>query len=366
MKRCSSILVLISSALAIGCSNSKTIATSSSGSGSTMSTGTSMECKLTEAANDDFCGGANNPIDCSLVGSSKYDVCGVPLGTPGTDLARSTSVKEFAGSGPPDLACFSPAGYPKKPGTSQMVKMTGVAKIFSAGCSSDGLKIAIYTVNRTGGADEGSLGSLVGAEFTTSADCMANGKPTTIKGCTNDTRYECNYTYDAVPTETELVIKTYGDNWAELYDYNIYIPNSEVMAGSWSHDVRALAADDYVTIPQVAFGKPISKGNGAMAGEVHDCGNVRLEHAVADVNVDKGVTTYFTDNEDHPLPDLTRNDTSILGLYASFDIAPGPVDVAAMGFINGKPVTVGYFKARVFPDAVTAVTFRGLRPFQVP
>ena len=38
---------------------------------------------------------------------------------------------------------------------------------------------------------------------------------------------------------------------------------------------------------------------------------------------------------------------------------------SALGLVGGKLTTVGYFKVRVFPDAVTAITFRGVRPYQV-
>jgi hypothetical protein len=180
-------------------------------------------------------------------------------------------------------------------------------------------------------------------------------------------RYECAYSYPGVPTETELVIETSGDLWAPLYEYNVYIRNEEVVTGDkWAHDVRALASDDYGVIAQAAIGKPIKPGHGAVAGEVHDCGNVRLQHATVDIDADKVGSLYFNDNEEHPLPDQANSSTSTLGLYASFDIAEGPVAVASLGLVDGEVVTTGFFKARVFPNAVTSVTFRGLRAFQLP
>jgi hypothetical protein len=53
-----------------------------------------------------------------------------------------------------------------------------------------------------------------------------------------------------------------------------------------------------------------------------------------------------------------------LGLYAAYDIKPGPVRVAATGVVKGQLVTLGYFDARVFADGVTGVTLRRMRPFQ--
>jgi hypothetical protein len=298
-----------------------------------------------------------------VTGADHTQVCGVPVLDPSTALGRSSGVMEFAGSGPPQLGCFMPGGYPTA-GTSQMVTMSGLAKIFSHGCQSNDLSIEVYTVKRTGGPDDGDLGTLVGAAVMTASDCMATGTATANTDC--GMRYECPYSYPNVPTETELVIRTQGSLWAPLIEYNNYIPNGQVMNGVYNHDVRALASDDYQTIPQAAIGSTITPGNGALAGEVHDCGNVRLHGATVDVNVSKQLLTYFTSDEEAPLPDPSATSTSILGLYAALDVPPGPAGVAALGLVNGKVTTVGYFQARVFANSVTAVTFQGVRPFQVP
>ena len=36
---------------------------------------------------------------------------------------------------------------------------------------------------------------------------------------------------DKLPSETELMIVTEGTGWAPLYEYNVYVPNSEVVDG---------------------------------------------------------------------------------------------------------------------------------------
>jgi hypothetical protein len=138
-----------------------------------------------------------------------------------------------------------------------------------------------------------------------------------------------------------------------------------VVDGRWTKDVRARAQDDYTLIPQTAMGKTMEPGRGAIGGEVHDCGDVRLINAI--VGSDKAaVLTYFTDDELKPLPDVSAKATSTLGLYSLLDVSEGPVHVAAAGVQDGKLVGVGFFKARVFANSVTSVTFRGLRPFQLP
>ncbi len=351
--------------LAAGACGNSTGTGSSGGGGNGGGTGS---CGLGEAANAEFCQADPASPNCALVtGVYTTSVCGVPLKAPPGELQRSQNVKEYAGSGPPQLDCFLPSGYPDPPDPNkQAVTIKGIAKIFSHGCESKDLSIEIHEVIRTGGADDGDLGPVVGTPITTVADCKAAGagQASTEEDC--GTRYECFYEYANVPTETELVIKTDGALWAPLYEYNVYIPNSEVVAGAWDHDVRALAQDDYTVIPQAAFGGTVTQTHGVIAGEVHDCGNVRLINATVDTDTDKVITTYFTDNEEHPLPDPSRAGTSTLGLYAAMDIAAGPVTVAAAGQVNGGLVSVGFYRARIFPDSVTSVTFRGLKPFQVP
>jgi hypothetical protein len=333
--------------------------------------GSAPSCaELCAVTNKEHCNHvAGKPNCAALAPADVIDVCGVPVAAPVSggkvlELARSANVKEFGGDGPPDLACYSAGGYPAPPGTPATVTLKGVAKIFSHGCESKKLDIEVYTVKRTGGADDGEPDKLVGNKVTTATECMTGGKAEEHEDC--GTRYLCTFEYPGVPSETELVILTKGSLWAELYEYGVYVPNAEVKDGSFDKDVRALDASDYNLIAQTAMGKTITPGNGAVGGEVHDCDNIRLENAVVDVDVSRFALTYFTSNEDTPLPDVKAKVTSTLGLYAAMDIKPGPVVVAAAGVVDGKLVGAGFFRTRIFPDAVTSVTFRGLKPFQLP
>jgi len=361
---------------AIGCSKSDPIATATDCS-DLGEVADSASCdELCAVTNGDFCEGVGISPDCSdlRVGAS-VDVCGVPVLPPidGGDLielARSANVSEFAGSGAPQLGCYAEGGFPSAPGTPEMVTFTGIAKIFSHGCESNSLDINVYTVVRDGSSNDGMPDELVGTTQT-GADCTADdaGVPEENEDCVdakfNGSRWECTYSIANLPTETELLIVTDGDGWAPLYEYNIYAPNGEVVDGTFEKDIRALAQDDYTIIPTTAMGKNMEPGNGAIGGEVHDCDNVRLTNAVVDLDQSR-VLTYFTDDETTPLPDIDANATSTLGLYAALDVAPGPVNIAAAGVLDGQVVGVGFFKARVFADSVTSVTFRGLRPFQLP
>ncbi len=329
--------------------------------------------KTCTTLNDAFC--ASDAVEAACpagnVPTPPVDVCGVllplPPDTAGVvdELERSSGVEEYAGTGAPDLGCYDPSGYPAPPdpSASQAVTLKGVAKIFSHGCESNDLSIAVHEVVRDGSANDGMPGDLVGTTVVTATDCKIDGVPEELEDC--GTRYECVYEYPDVPTETELMVVTGGAIWAPIYEYGLYIGNDDVVNGAFEKDVRALAQDDYQVIAQVAMGKNITPGNGAIAGEVHDCGDVRLVNAIVDVDKPKFVTTYFTNDEENPLPDLSAKASSTLGLYSALDIAPGPVAVAAAGVLDGKLVSVGFFRGRIFPDAVSSFTFRGLRPFQV-
>jgi hypothetical protein len=250
--------------------------------------------------------------------------------------------------------------------------MEGRAKIFSNGCDSRDLKIEVHKVVRSPGTpDDGKVGDLIGTPVSTSTSSPAVDDVFSGKCPAN--RVLRKFSYPGVPTETELVIVTTAASqpalWATLYDYNVFIANTDanLKGDVWTHDVRALASDDFTTIPSAAMGTPIPAGNGAVAGEVHDCGDVRLGHAYADVDRARQVLVYMSEEEQGPLPDLTRNSigTGKLGLYAALNLTPGPVTMAAVGTVGGKLVSLGYFKAQVYPNAVSVVTLRGLRPFQL-
>lgn len=362
-----SYLVMLGGALAsfgaaIGCGDSGDAGTGASG-GSGGGAGGS-ECGLAPATNAEFCTPGASAVDCSLANGKDVSLCGVALDEPPGDLARATGVKEFGGSGAPNVACFTPAGYPDPPGTSATVTVEGIARIFSQGCNSHDVSITFYKVLRDGSANDGQLGEAVGTTVITDADCATTGEQTETDDCSP--RYECKYSYPNVPSEVELAVKTTGPVWQDLIQYNVFISNSEVVDGKWDHNVRALAQDDYGTIPQVAIGGPVQNGHGVVAGEVHDCDDIRLSNAVVGINKPSVGFTYFTSDEDSPLPQLEADGTSILGLYAALDVVEGPVTVSAAGTLGGQVVALGQHRVWVYPDTVTSVTFKGLRPYQVP
>ena len=303
-------------------------------------------------------------------------------------LKRTTDTKEFAGGGDPNLSCFEPATYPKKPplaGNQMKVTLKGVVKPFAnGGCEANdllGTKVEIFRVKRTGDpGTDGALGDPVGTGVV-----VTDQMPVVVEDVTNckgDPRLNRAYTYPDVPMYTELLVRSSGPGQRPLYTYNVYIteddPSYDAGGGAYKYDVRALAEGDYLTIPTVALGQPIAPGNGAIFGEVRDCDNVRLQFAKVDISASRTGLEYFNDDEDDPLPDTTRRDigTGRTSLYAALDVhvadAKGTfARVAGAGLLpagNGGSnlMTLGYVDVRVFPDSVTSATLRGLRPFQVP
>lgn len=297
--------------------------------------------------------------------SSKSTTPAAWASEPPAPLARSSKVKEYAGTGNPQISCFDAGSYPDKPGTPQTVTVKGTAVIFSHGCSSSNLTIEFHKVKR-GGADDGDIGDLVGTAIVTNADCSVSGVASVEETCNPSRSSACTSTPASRPRRSSSSRRA-AHSGPSLLDYNIFIRNDQVVAGEWTHDVRALAADDYGVISQAAIGAPITAGHGAIAGEVHDCGDVRLQNALVDVTSSRKALTSFGDDKAHPLPDLSGKGTSTLGLYAAIDLAAGPVAIAAAGKDkNGKMVGLGFLGVHVYPDAVTAVTFRGMNPILVP
>lgn len=357
-------------------------------------------------ANDAFCEGSAlavgtcaNPPACGGTGRP-VDSCCVSVGAPGKDannpyLKRTTTTKEYSdpAGGPPNLSCFEPSGYPAKPpgGTPKLVKLTGIIKPFAnGGCDeagltgsnsdqSDAVRMEVYTVKRTGDpATDGALDQLVGTPLIVNASMPIEYE--TVDNCSGDDRPNRVYEYPDVPMDTELVVKTYSNDnsWRPLYAYNVYIAEGDPAfdGSAYEYDVRALAADDFNTIPTVAIGKTIAAGNAALGGEVHDCDNIRLQYARVDITAPRAELTYFNESEDNPIPDLSRRDigTGSSALYSALDIKvegdSSFVRVAGTGLMedsgSSKLVSLGYFDARVYKNSVTSVTLRGLRPFQVP
>ena len=284
---------------------------------------------------------------------------------------------ETEADGAPELACNMAGSY-RTPGEPMMVTMYGVVDVFGNGGDADEIEVEVCLE----GADSMPVDCLPVVTATIEAPCSE-----TEVQYENDTeageRELGFYVVPNVPTETPLIVHTSGDGrfWRDIYTYNVFIPNEEVVDGgpacdsegsvtgnAWEYRSRILADSDWTSIPLTAgLIEGIRPENGVVAGEVHDCADIRMEYALVATNPQAEVFTYFNDNPDNPLPQIGRDvGTSLLGLFAALDVAEGPVDISAVGQVGGQTVSLGWYRARVFPGAITSVTLYGLRSHQVP
>jgi hypothetical protein len=362
--------------------------------------GEAGSCTNPPALTDDNYGGCGSTATCSSSGGCQgtriINACCAWVQPPTVPLARGLNLHYFSATDPNvNLDCLA---NPLPKGTSKTVTLNGVVKLFSSGNDSTDVKIEVYQEG-AGGA----LGPLVGAAAVTppSMSPTAMGDETGVtwlskcppgSGCTFR-----HFSYPGVPTETPLIIKT-SDNsmgstpyWAELYDYNIYFSNSLACATdpvtgtstppkgtpcvsadgtTAQYDVSAVAATDVNLVATTAGGFTVAPDKGVLAGEIHDCGDVRLSGATIDTDATHdGPMFYFGTDETNPLPDQTRAQaglgTSTLSLFGALNFAVGtPIRISAVGMWNGQDTLIGTYVIQVFPGAVTALSLRGRRPTQ--
>ena len=348
--------------------------------------------RATNLPGDDYC---NSPR--GTCPGAEVSTCGVCIAPPTrrNPLVRTncddTQRREFCRTGnvgPANLACFDAANWPTA-GTSERVTLWGYVRVFGNGNDSQHIRVTVYRPN-----PDGTPGEMIGSAVSELTH-PANGTEDVLSPTRDRVLFTRNlggYHIENVPTETELLVVTEADAadstarmlWShKIYDFNVMLRNSEVNAETAPmalpgtrrarFNARVISNGDWQSIPATsALTEGIGAGRGALAGEVHDCDDVRLANATVESNprrVWDGPTVYFSDNDTNPLPDLSRGGigTSLLGTYALLDVNPGQVTVVATGYDNNmRLVHLGSYRARVFPDSVTIVTFRGLRPWQVP
>lgn len=331
-------------------------------------------------AKAEFCG--SGASKCTLSANASPSSCKAPrvidaccafVQAPTQELVRGTGLNRNSSNDPTlDLGCLDSPG---ELGTPKTVTLHGFLRVFSSGGDSAGVKIEIFEEGANG-----SLGKAVGTPVTTTqAGPAKTPKPDWLKKCPDDGCTFREFTYAGVPTETPLVIKTSdagnGEQWADFYDYNIFFANSVVTTGipnvsgeAVEYDPAAVAATDINTVASAAGGFTPRQDRGLIAGEVHDCGDVRVSGATVDTDLaHEGDMFYFGENESDPLPDKSRGalGTSKLGLFGTLNLPTGqPIRISAVGKVNGQTVLLGTHVVQTFPGSVTALSFRGRRPWQ--
>jgi hypothetical protein len=361
-------LLLVASA----CSSKNTTAGGADGGAS--SGGPSATCEgAPQLAKDDFCASctvAANASPSSCKAPRTVNACCAFVVPPSQELSRGTGLERYSSNDPTiALGCLDDPG---SLGTPKTVTLKGYVRLFSSGNDSAGVKVEIFKEGK-----DGALGEAVGTAVVTTNDDTKNPpltpKPDWLKKCPDGGCTFRAYEYKGVPTETPLIVKTSdaqgGQQWAALYDYNVFFANAVVKPGDVvDYDPQAVAATDINTVASAAGGFTVRADKGLLAGEVHDCGDVRLAGATVDTDVaHEGDMFYFGDNEADPLPDKSRGGlgTSRLGLFGTLNLATGtPIRISAVGKYKGETVLLGTYTVQAFPGAVTALSFRGRRPWQ--
>lgn len=320
-----------------------------------------------------FAAGAT-PTTCTSARSVNA-CCDYVQSPPSTGITLSSNLHYFSappGDTTPDLGCLTSPGTV---GTPAMVTLTGYVKLFANGDDSQGVKIDIFKEGT-----DGALGASVATYTTTTMD------PSVVETWSSQCPTAgCNlreFSIPDVPSNTKLIIQTSDATgsglWGDVYDYNIFITDPPAKFGTADSNCKtgpcynpiAVAATDINSVAAAAIGASINPTQGVLAGEVHDCGDIRLSGATVDTDQPhEGPMFYFDDTEDDPLPDDTRQasdeGTSSLGLFGALDLPTGvPVRISATGFYQGKLTLLGTYVVQIFPGAVTALSLRGRGAFQ--
>jgi hypothetical protein len=351
---------------------------------------------------------------------------------PSQELARTSCTNQFGirencatdGHTAPELACLPNRYDPGAPATPPSTTLTGYVKVFSAGPSSDKIKVEVFRM-----ADLTSAAAIDGAtpigQVVTDKDMdvsrgVARACPQPEQGtppppcvvpssscspgcasseycdgtvtpavCVPLKRYETRYEIANVPTNTPLVIRTTGmggatdANWAPMVFYRLIAstadgtcrPGDASADSCWQgadktryeQSVAVISRGDYVTIPtSVGLPTGISPGSGAVAGEVRDCQNVRIANASVGYSPVPDRFAYFNSNPFMTLPVNGKVATDALGLFSGMNLKAGAIRVRASGRLGGQDVDLGGADAIIFRDSVTIVTINAGRPIDQP
>jgi hypothetical protein len=369
-------LLLGASCVLLACSSKNAVVSGDAGA----------QCGGAAPADSDFCSTCTPANGATCTTSRPIDACCTYVQSPTQEVTRGTGLHYFSSNDATlDVGCLA---TPPTAGASQMITLTGYVKLFASGNDSQGVKVEVYNEG-----PQGALGSLVGSYTTSGVDAADPPQmplPTWSTKCPQDGCKLRTYFIANVPTETPLIIKTsdatQSGQWSDLYDYNVYIADTATATASpvpgtgitgfpasgtfAEYDASTVAATDVNTVASAAGGLTVAPDKGVIAGEVHDCGDVRISGATVDTDATHdGPLFYFNTNESDPTPDQSRGPgglgTSNLGLFGALNLATGtPIHVSAVGKVNGATTLLGTYTVQVYAGAVTALSFRGRRPSQ--
>jgi hypothetical protein len=358
---------------------------------------------------------------CTTLSGSSACFFAASLAAARTQCGDVSEYCDKSGVAAPNLACLGQSG-PAPGAAPAKVTLTGFVHVFSSGPDSNNVKVQLFdaaTVTANNPATQQTLGAVNATlDPTTQRACdadsakgcslpLANGcmLPTCNDGlggrqddhkycrdngaggeCSDRLRWEARYAIPSVPTNTRLVIRVSGPTgmsdttWATTVAFNIFLSTNDRACTSLSDtdcldlsdaatpryqlNVSALSAADYVNIPTISgLSGGISSGEGAVAGEVHDCDNIRVANVEVATTPSADRNTYFNGNPVMTLPDASRAavGTDRLGLFAALNVVPGAVHVETAGVktLGDALMSFGAFDAFVYANTVSIVTING-------
>jgi hypothetical protein len=311
---------------------------------------------------NDFCDACTRTPD-ACTAQRPIDACCVYVPAPARELTRGTHLSRNSASDPRvDLGCLRDPG---KAETSRAVRVTGFVSAYRGGLDTKDVRIQIF---REG--PNGALGELVSEPYTTSSK-----DATSTEGCLFGPCVRRAFVYQAVPTETPLIVKTGnvrvgGGTWADRYEYNVVFRNAQVRDdGTVDYEAVAVDPNDVVTLGATAGGIYADPSMATLTGEVLDCGGVRLGGALVETSArHQGPMIYFGEKESDPVPDtqaaFAGYGTSRVGTFSALNVVPGTAArVSVVGKYEGETLLLGTQTVQMFPGAVTALSFRGRRPW---
>lgn len=369
-------------------------------------------------------GGDGGTGGCEMVAGGTACFSAATLAAARTQCGDVSEYCDKSGTTTPNLDCLgktapAPGASPAK------VTLTGFVHVFSSGPDSSNVKVQVFDasmVTASNPAMQQAIGAVTAAlDPTTQRACDSDGAkgcslpltngcalPTCNDGlngraddhkycrdngtgptggeCSDRLRWEARYAVPMVPTNTRLVIRVTGPTgnsdttWATTVAFNVFLSTADRACTSLSDtdcldlsdaanpryqlNASALSAADYVNIPTISgLSGGISSGEGAVAGEVHDCDNFRVANVEVATTPAADRFTYFNGNPIMTLPDASRASvgTDRLGLFAALNVKPGAVHIETAGVktLGDALTSFGAFDAFVYPNTVSIINVNG-------
>ena len=337
-------------------------------------------------------------------GGASGDVCdldGVEVGVPDEVASNDDGAA-------PDLSCI---GSPVQVEAPHNLTLEGCVDIFGTGSrASSGTEVAVFSADsdpHDGTPIATTTIALVDDSTELRGTCSRSGTPCgPTERCVVDANagrddgfcdcrtgpdadapacraYECSsegfYRFEgSIPSNTPVTMRITNptdDTVVDTYIWGLVPVDALAVDDVFTYNAALIYASTYQSISVLAGKAPDGyrdltdgQGNGAIAGEIHDCSDTIVGGAVVGLDDFDRFTmaiTYF-DGAADPHPDTRRTSTASDGLYAIMNV-PTDVEHTVVAGVRDPACTgddcsclsLGSRKVRAYPDSVSIVTLRG-------